>query len=159
MSEELTAKQAAFVEEYLIDRNATQAAIRAGYSQDTARQMGSENLAKPYIAKNIQEAMDLRSERTKIDSDYVFNTILDTIERCKQSRPVLDKKGNPVYTENAEGDVVPAYEFDSAAVLRGAELLGKHLKLFSDRTEITGADGGKIEMEVNINLIKPNSCG
>lgn len=51
----LTAKQQRFVEEYLIDLNATQAAIRAGYSAETARQIGSENLSKPYIAAAIAE--------------------------------------------------------------------------------------------------------
>ena len=55
MSKDLTAKQRRFVEEYLIDFNATQAAIRAGYSVRTAQQMGSENLSKPVIAAAIHE--------------------------------------------------------------------------------------------------------
>ncbi len=68
----LTAKQARFVAEYLIDLNATQAAIRAGYSERTARQAGSENLSKPVVAQAIQEAQSKRAERTEITQDRVL---------------------------------------------------------------------------------------
>ncbi|ABF63533.1 PBSX phage terminase small subunit [Ruegeria sp. TM1040] len=68
----LTAKQERFVAEYLIDLNATQAAIRAGYSAKTAYSVGHENLKKPEIAKAIQEANSKRSERTEITQDRVL---------------------------------------------------------------------------------------
>ncbi len=64
MMQPLTPKQARFVQEYLIDLNATQAAIRAGYSEKTARQVASENLSKPYIAKAIEAKQTELSERT-----------------------------------------------------------------------------------------------
>lgn len=69
---ELTAKQRAFVREYLIDMNATQAAIRAGYSEATAAQIGAENLTKPNIEAAISAAMDLRAKRTGITADRVL---------------------------------------------------------------------------------------
>ena len=103
-----TPKQLRFIEEYLIDLNATQAAIRAGYSKKTAKDIGCENLAKPNIAAAIQAGMDKRSERTEITQDYVLNTIKDTVDKCGES----------------EG-------FNPNAVLKGCELLGRHLKLFS----------------------------
>jgi phage terminase small subunit len=134
----VTPKQEAFVREYLIDLNATQAAIRAGYSARTAGQMGDENLKKPEIAKSIQSAMDERAARTEITADYVLQTIVDTVERCKQARPVLDRKGEPILVEIGDGTVAPAYTFDSTAVLKGAELLGRHLKLFTDKVEHSG---------------------
>lgn len=134
----LTAKQQMFVKEYLVDLNATQAAIRAGYSAKTARQIGDENLSKPDIAAAIQEAMDKRSERTEITADYVLTTIQETIERCKQAKQVLDRKGEPVLVETPDGKEAPAYVFDASAVLKGAELLGKHLKLFTDKMEHSG---------------------
>lgn len=137
----LTPKQQRFVDEYLIDLNATQAAIRAGYSEKTAKEIGAENLTKPNIQNAIQQAMSEREQRTQIGQDYVINTIVDTIERCKQARPVVDKGGEPVYIENADGEIVPAYRFDASNVLKGAELLGKHLGMFVDRKEITGKDG------------------
>lgn len=68
----LTAKQARFVEEYMLDLNATQAAIRAGYSARTAASIGEENLRKPEIAATLREAQQARSERTAIDQDMVL---------------------------------------------------------------------------------------
>ena len=68
----LTPKQQRFVEEYLIDLNATQSAIRAGYSEKTAAVIGAENLIKPNIAKAIQEAQNKLSERTGITQEYVL---------------------------------------------------------------------------------------
>lgn len=72
---ELTAKQRAFVREYLIDLNATQAAIRAGYSEKTAGQVGAENLKKPEIAKAVDAAMKIRAERTDITADRVLKEL------------------------------------------------------------------------------------
>lgn len=145
----LTPKQALFVQEYLVDLNATQAAIRAGYSEDTAGAIGHENLTKPEIAEAIQSAMDQRASRTKITADYVLSTVYEVVERCKQATPVLDRHGMPVLVETATGTLAPAYVFDSKSALKGAELLGKHLKLFADRTELTGADGKDLIPEMS----------
>jgi phage terminase small subunit len=68
----LTAKQQTFVREYLVDLNATQAAIRAGYSTKTAAEIGAENLRKPQIAEAVQKAIDARAERTQISADRVL---------------------------------------------------------------------------------------
>ena len=110
----MTPKQKTFVEEYLIDLNATQAAIRAGYSEATAYSIGQENLKKPEIAKAIQAAMDERSERTEVTQDYVLDVIKDTTERCRE-------KGEA---------------FNPTSALKGAELMGKHLKMFTDKIEL-----------------------
>jgi len=121
----LTAKQLLFCKEYLIDLNATQAAIRAGYSEKTATETGYENLTKPHIAEHIQKEMDNRSQKTQINAEYVLETIKKTIERCSQSEPVL-----------VNGQPSGEFKFDAANVLKGAELLGRHLKLFTDKTEV-----------------------
>jgi phage terminase small subunit len=73
--ENLTDKQAMFCKEYLIDLNATQAAIRAGYSEATAQVIGSENLSKPIIQAEIQDLIKKRSERTEITSDMVLKEL------------------------------------------------------------------------------------
>lgn len=71
----LTPKQKRFVEEYLVDLNATQAATRAGYSGKTARQMGAENLSKPDIQAALRDAMEARSRRTEVTADAVISEL------------------------------------------------------------------------------------
>lgn len=107
----MTAKQQLFVKEYLVDLNGTQAAIRAGYSENSAQAIATENLSKPLISEAIQSGMDKRSEKTKINAEYVLKKIQSALESAEKSD-------------------------DLPNVYRGAELLGKHLKLFSDRVEI-----------------------
>ncbi|MCM3130958.1 terminase small subunit [Paenibacillus provencensis] len=68
----LTAKQKKFAEEYIVDLNATQAAIRSGYSEKTAKSIGQENLTKPDLQEYIQHLMDERSKRTEITADMVL---------------------------------------------------------------------------------------
>ena len=71
----LTVKQERFVEEYLVDLNATQAAIRAGYSSKTAEQMGYQLLQKTSVQKALQEAIEERSKRTGITQEKVIEEI------------------------------------------------------------------------------------
>jgi phage terminase small subunit len=125
-NEEITAKQQLFIKEYLIDLNGTQAAIRAGYSQKTANEQASRLLANANIRAEVQKAMDKRSEDLGIDAKYVLQTIKNTIERCSQAEQV----------KGPDGTVSGEYKFDSSAVLKGAELLGKHLKMFTDKAEV-----------------------
>lgn len=74
---DLNPRQQRFVEEYLIDLNATQAAIRAGYSEDTARAIGCENLTKPDIASAVEAAMAERSKRVQVTADEVLRELVD----------------------------------------------------------------------------------
>ncbi len=82
MAKPLTNKQEMFCLEYLIDLNATQAAIRAGYSVKTAKDIACENLAKPNIQARIAEAMKERAEKTKIDAAYVLKMSNELLLRC-----------------------------------------------------------------------------
>ncbi|RSO56368.1 terminase small subunit [Acinetobacter lactucae] len=94
----LRGKQQRFVDEYLIDRNATQAAIRAGYSAKTATVIGAENLTKPNIQKAIEIGEAELAERTKITQDKVmkelekigFSNMLDYITITNEGDPVTD---------------------------------------------------------------------
>ena len=134
----LTAKQQRFCEEYLIDLNATQAAIRAGYSEKTAEQQGSRLLSNAKVAAAIAEAQSDRSERTEITQDYVLESILTAMERCKQSEAVTDRQGKPVLVETPSGKLTPAYTFNAMGVFKGAEMLGKHLGMFTgDAPQVT----------------------
>ena len=106
----LTEKQKRFCEEYLIDLNATQAAIRAGYKQKTARSIAAENLTKPDIALYLQELMQQRSERTGVSADLV----LDELRRIAMTEEV---------------------EITGKEKLKALELLGKHLGLFQNNAD------------------------
>lgn len=126
----MTPKQEMFVREYLVDLNATQAAIRAGYSEATAEQIGYQMLQKTSVKAAVQAGMDKRAEKTGLNAEYVLKGIQRVIERCEQAEPVYDKEGN------ATGE----YVFKANEALRGYELLGKHLKLFTDKIEVSGLD-------------------
>jgi phage terminase small subunit len=76
----LTDKQEMFCREYLIDLNATQAAIRAGYSEKTANRTASENMSKPDIAQRIIELKSSRNERVEVNADYVLRRLVEIDE-------------------------------------------------------------------------------
>ena len=88
----LTDKQKRFCDEYLIDLNATQAAIRAGYSKKTARQTATENLSKPYIQKYIKERMDEKENELIADQDEVLRYLTATMRREKKECIVVTIK-------------------------------------------------------------------
>lgn len=138
----LTPKQQRFVDEYLIDLNATQAAIRAGYSEKTANEQGSRLLVNVSISEAIAKAQNKRSERTEITQDYVLNNIKRVVERCMQIEAVDGE------TTTEDGGVAQAFMFKEQGALKGLEMLGKHLGLFKDKVEHTGKDGGPIEHSV-----------
>ena len=134
----MTPKQETFVREYLIDLNATQAAIRAGYSEKTAGSVGNENLQKPEIAQAIQEAMSQRSERTEITADYVLSGIKEIAERCLQRAPVMEGRGEDRQQARDLETGAHLWTFDAAGANKAFENLGKHLKLFTDKVEHSG---------------------
>ena len=127
----LTAKQAAFVDEYLIDLNATQAAIRAGYSSRTANRIATENLSKPVIADAIAEAQRERAERLQVDQDWVLERLVQNHERAMQAEPVLMRDGDD-WVESGE------YRYQGTVANKALELIGKHLGMFADKTDHTG---------------------
>lgn len=134
----LTPKQQRFVEEYLIDLNATQAAIRAGYSEKTAKVIAAQNLSKLNVQEAIEEAQSKRTERTEITQDYVLTNIQKVIERCMQVQQV-----DNCLTQTEDGELAQAFMFKEQGALKGLELLGKHLGMFKDKVE----HSGKLEIE------------
>ncbi|MGO3890095.1 MAG: terminase small subunit [Paenalcaligenes sp.] len=163
----LTAKQRRFVEEYLVDLNATQAAIRSGYSKKTARQIGEQNLSKLDIATAIQEAQQKRSERTEITQDMVlqelakigFANMQDYMKVSPDGDPFLDFK-DLTRSQAAALSEVTVEDFkegrgDDARDVRRVKFklhdkkgalvdIGRHLGMFKDRIEHTGKDGAPL---------------
>lgn len=80
MAKELTKKQEMFCLEYLVDLNATQAAIRAGYSEKTAKEAGYENLTKPHVAERVAELKNKRSNEVKTNAEYVLRRLREIDE-------------------------------------------------------------------------------
>ena len=109
----------------------------------TARSIANENLTKPDIQAAIERARQKLAERTELSQDEVIWGIRATIDRCNQSEAVCDASGKPVMVTTPAGDLVPAYRFEPMAVLRGWELLGKHLGMFSSKREVTGKLSGQ----------------
>ncbi len=134
----LTKKQDLFCQEYLVDLNATQAAIRAGYSARTAHVIGQENLTKPAIAAAVQAYMNARSKRIERKADDV----LTDLQRVKTDamKQVIDKDGNSLMANHS-------------GALKALELEGRHLKMFTDKMEVTGANGEAIKHTVEITYV------
>jgi len=124
MSEEIkmTDKQIAFCNEYLIDLNGTRAAIRAGYSEDSARAIACENLTKPYIRKYIDEQINqgLNNRKTELKRKIIEEL---EVEAFGEGEIITDKDGNPVACRKSDK-------------IKSLELLGKYTTLFSDKIEV-----------------------
>ena len=164
----LTDKQEMFCREYLIDLNATQAAIRAGYSAKTANRTASENMSKPDIQLRIAELKAQRNDLVGINAEYVLNRlieidqmdVLDILLQNGELKPIKDWP--KVWRTTLSGmDVVEMASADSAALLKkikwpdkvkNLELLGRHVSVqaFKDnvKNEVTGADGRPVRTEI-----------
>ena len=136
MSRNLTPTQAAIVREYLVDLNATQAAIRAGYSEKSAARIGVELLNKTHIAQAVATAQAKRARRVEVTQDYVLSNLVEIVERTMQRAPVTNRKGEQIMDEDARA----VWTFDAKGANKALELLGKHLGIFTDKvqTEVSG---------------------
>lgn len=150
MARKLTDKQKKFVEEYLIDLNATQAAIRAGYKPENAQQIGSENLSKLVISNAIAESMAERSRRTGINQDRIVQE-LARIAFVKIT-DVVDSDGE-INTNASDDDLacIESYKVEDsdsvngssskrevklASKIKALELLGKHVGMWNDKIQV-----------------------
>lgn len=131
MATRMTAKQKRFCDEYLIDLNATQAAIRAGYSKKAARQVGNENMSKPYIKNYIEERMQEKEDSLIAKQDEVLK-YLTSVMRGESKSSVLAMAGDGVQ------EVIQKPP-DERERTKAAELLGKRYRLFTDKVEVEGA--------------------
>ena len=121
----LNAKQEQFCNEYLLDLNATQAAIRAGYSKKSAKEIGCENLTKPNIAKRVAELKSKRSNKLQIDQNVVLQNLL------KAMRISLGEDDTHVVgTVDGMMTSMPLQKTDIASFLKVQEMLAKHIGFY-----------------------------
>ena len=162
----MTPKQERFVEEYLIDLNATQAAIRAGYSVNGAEVTASKLLRNANVASAVAKAQKARSERTGIDAEWVLARLAaeatadvnDLYADNGALKPVSEwpliwrqglVSGMDVSREkDGDGDYATVTKLRLSDRIKRLELIGKHVDVqaFAERKEITGANGGPIEI-------------
>ena len=134
----LRERQKRFVEEYLVDLNATQAAIRAGYSEKTAMEQGYQLLQKTSVQKAIEEAQNKRLERIQIKQDDVIRMLLENIEIASGKKAVIKTEIRKSQDGELVGDDIAQFVYESSSVNRSLELLGKHLGMFSEKVEVSG---------------------
>lgn len=139
----LTEKMELFCLEYMKDLNATQAAIRAGYSKNTAKQIGTENLSKPAIRARIDELLEVRKEKVEFDANWVLARLAQVVDRSMSAVPVLrwDSESRSM-VESGE------FQFDSRGANQALEMIGKHLAMFKDKVEHSGTLGVQIVDDV-----------
>ena len=138
----LTAKQKRFCDEYLICLNASEAAIKAGYSKKTAKQIGQENLTKPDLKKYIQQRMDDKEKELIADQDEVLKYLTSVLRGESQSEEIVVEGIGDGCSEARTMQKAPS-EKDR---LKAAELLGKRYALFTDKVEQA------VDMELNITV-------
>lgn len=170
----LTPKQQRFVEEYLVDLNGTQAAIRAGYSVKTARSQGQRMLTNVDIQKAVQDAQGKRSQRTEITQDAVlkelakigFSNMLDYMTATdggdlipdfsaltRDQAAAISEVTVETYVEGRGDDAeeVKRVKFKLSDKRAALVDIGKHLGMFKDKVEVTGKNGEPIQTS-NLNL-------
>lgn len=127
----MTAKQQRFCDEYLIDLNATQAAIRAGYSTRTAQQMGAENLSKPVVKEYIAARMAEKESELIADQNEVLKYLTSVMRGQSRSSVVVVESAGDFTSQAREMEKAP----DEKERLKAAELLGKRYGLYTDKVE------------------------
>lgn len=168
MQDKLTAKQQRFIDEYLVDFNATQAAIRAGYRKQNAYQIGSENLRKPKIQSEIARRQKDLQRRTEVSQDRVVKELMrvafaDMADYAQvQPYAVVNEDGIEVVKQVVTFTKTSALTDDQRAAiasikqgangievklwdkLKALELLGRHIGMFNDKISIGGVDGAPL---------------
>lgn len=171
MAKPLTPKRRRFVAEYLIDLNATQAAIRAGYSPRTANEQGAQLLTVPAIAAAVAAGAKKATDKLELTAERILEELMrigyadmgDYIKLDPDGTPLLDWSNLPdgatkVIQEIVQeerytkmGERVLKTRFKIHPKLPALDLLGKRLALWINRHEHTGKDGERLQQSIVIN--------
>lgn len=140
MAELQNSKHEIFCKEYIVDLNGNQAAIRAGYSEKTARIQASKLLTNPNISARIEELKVARIEKVEVEAEWVIKELIDVYKCCREAEPVMK-------WDYGEREMVATgeYTFDSKGAISSLQLLGKHLGMFNETKPIN--------VNVGVNII------
>lgn len=152
----MTNKQKTFIEEYLIDLNATQAAIRAGYSKNSAETIGFENLKKPKIANEIEKRMKERERRTEITQDRVLTELAkigfaDVTDFLSIEHDEVKIKSTTEIPTHKLGAIAAVKEGTKGIEIKlndkgkALELIGRHLGMWTDRIDVNVKTSEKLD--------------
>lgn len=165
MMANLGKKQATFVKEYLIDLNATQAAIRAGYSKESAARYAVELLNKTHVAEAVRKAMEERNQRVAISQDRIldelsciaFGDLRDVVEWGAGGVTLKESSNLTPGQAAAISEVSEAVTKDGGSTkikrhdkVKALELLMRHLGMLNDKCNVTGPDGGPVSVELGV---------
>jgi phage terminase small subunit len=144
----LTAKQEMFCKEYLIDLNGAQAAIRAGYSKDSARIEASRLLTNDNIQQYLQELKAKREEKLEINALWVLNQAVKVHNRCMEEKELMTEFNGKerVPLKNESGEYL--YKFDSTGALKALDLIGKHINIKAFDKSLEHNHKGFMNLEV-----------
>lgn len=173
---DLTAKQRAFVDEYLVDLNATQAAIRAGYSEKSADSQAAQLMANPKVAAEVQTALDKRATRTEVTADRViaelariaFSDLRDVARWNEDALSLIDSESLTEDAARALREVVATTSQTEHGTtnrlhvkqhdkLKALELLGKHLGMFSAKLDVSVSGG--LTLTALARMVEPEGAG
>lgn len=175
--EKLTRRQQAFVEQYVIDLNATQAAIRAGYASNSAGPQAYDLLQLPHIKNAVDRALSQRSSRVNMQADQVLHE-MSLLSHARIDHYVVSDEGQVELAEGAPDGAMAAiqsikrkthvkYDNETGVEIGRTydveiklwdkptplKLMGRHVGLFADRVEHTGKDGGPIETVTKVERV------
>ncbi len=129
---DLTPKQVRFVGEYLIGLNATQAAVRAGYSEKSAKQQRSRLLTNADVQAAVAKGQAEKAEKLGLSQEWVLRRLVQVVERCLQAEAVGGSQGRAGDDRDARGRTGGGLHLPGGGAIRALELLGKHLNLFNE---------------------------
>lgn len=138
----LTPRQQRFVQEYLVDLNATQAAIRAGYSARSAYSTGERLLRNAEVAAAVAAGNQAVLEKVAGSAEWIVERAIEIVKIGMAAVPVRDRKGNVI--EDADGDPAAYEAHDLKAANSALALLAKRHREFSDKQEHSGPEGQPI---------------
>ena len=164
--QKLTERQRSFCEQYLVDFNATHAAIRAGYSVESAADIGSDNLKKPHILTEIERRRAEMSAKTGVTPERVLRELAKIALASPtdiinfETGEIIDKEMASAiasvkikHTPNRDGEMIVERDIRFADRTKALELCGKHLGMFKDNVNLSG-EGGIVTVKLDGELKK-----